>query len=329
MAIRIGISGWRYAPWRGVFYPHALPQRCELEYAARLYPSIEINGSFYSLQSPSSWQAWHDATPAHFMFAVKGPRYITHILRLREFATALANFYASGVLLLRDKLGPMLWQFPPNFRFDRERFDAFFRQLPRTMEDAVVVAGRHDPDRMRGRHAWPEAPSPQRLRHAIEIRHPSFATPAFIDLLREHDIGLVVADTAGKWPLLEDVTSDFVYLRLHGDAELYVSGYSDGALDAWAYRIRRWSDGAQPHDARTCSTGVPPRMPRDVFCYFDNDVKVHAPFDAHALMRKLGADVPEHMPDVRKARAQLPYEARTDMPAGLRGRARNASFGQE
>ena len=303
MAIRIGISGWRYAPWRGVFYPPALPQRCELEYAARLFPSIEINGSFYSLQSPSSWQAWYEATPGHFVFSVKGPRFITHILRLRGADTALANFYASGVLLLREKLGPMLWQFPPNFRYDRGRFEAFFRQFPRTFDDAAAIAERHDPDRMRGRHAWPGTPAPQRLRHAIEIRHPSFITPDFVDLLREHDIGLVVADTAGKWPLMHDVTSDFVYVRLHGDEVLYVSGYSEAALDDWSRRIRAHADAG-----------------RDVYCYFDNDVKVHAPFDAHALMRKLGADIPEHMPDVRKARLRLPYQARTDMPAGLRPR---------
>ena len=304
MAIRIGISGWRYAPWRGVFYPPALPQRRELEYASRLFPSIEINGSFYSLQSPTSWQAWHDATPGHFVFAVKGPRFVTHILRLRGADTALANFFASGVLLLRGKLGPMLWQFPPNFRFDAERFAAFFQRLPRTMRAAAALAERHDPERMRGRHAWPDAADDDaRIRHCVEIRHPSFETPEFVALLREHDIGLVVADTAGKWPLLVDVTSDFVYMRLHGDEALYVSGYSDRALAQWAARIRRWADEG-------C----------DVYCYFDNDVKVHAPFDAHALMRALGADVPIHMPDVRDTRAKLPYEARTDAPAGLRRR---------
>lgn len=303
MAIRIGISGWRYAPWRGVFYPPALPQRRELEYASRLFPTIEINGSFYSLQSPASWQAWHDATPDHFVFAVKGPRFVTHILRLRGVETALANFFASGVLLLRQKLGPMLWQFPPNFRFHAERFAAFFKQLPRTMREAVALAERHDVDRMRGRHAWPDDIGEQSLRHCIEIRHPTFETPEFIALLREHDIGLVVADTAGKWPLLFDVTSDCVYIRLHGDEALYVSGYSDAALATWAQRIRAWADAGL-----------------DVFCYFDNDVKVHAPFDAHALMRMLGADVPMFMPDVREQRAQLPFEARTDAPAGLRRR---------
>ncbi len=303
MAIRIGISGWRYAPWRGVFYPPALPQRCELEYASRLFPSIEINGSFYSLQSPTSWQAWHDATPDHFVFAVKGPRFITHILRLRGAETALANFFASGVLLLRRKFGPMLWQFPPNFRFDAERFAAFFALLPRTMREAAALAERHDPERMRGRHGWPDAIDDMPLRHCVEIRHPSFETPEFIDLLRRHDMGLVVADTAGKWPLMFDVTSDVVYIRLHGDEALYVSGYSDRALADWATRIRAWADDG-----------------REVVCYFDNDVKVHAPFDAHALMRLLGADVPMFMPDVRESRAALPHEARTDVPAGLRRR---------
>ena len=304
MAIRIGISGWRYAPWRGVFYPKGLVQRRELEYASRLFPTIEINGSFYSLQSAKSWQDWHDATPDGFVFAVKGPRYVTHILRLREAETALANFFSSGVLSLRRKLGPFLWQFPPNFRYDRDRFAAFFAQLPRTMEAAVRVAMRHDPERMRGRHAWPEPAPEMALRHCVEIRHPSFESPDFVALLREHDIGAVVADTAGKWPLLTEATSGVVYIRLHGDEELYVSGYGDQALDAWARRIRAWADAGH-----------------DVYCYFDNDVKVHAPFDAHALMRKLGADVPEHVPDVRRARTRLPFEARRDTPAGLRRRS--------
>jgi len=321
MAIRIGISGWRYAPWRGVFYPPGLAQRRELEYAARLFPSIEINGSFYSLQAPASWRAWRDETPEHFVFAVKGPRYITHLLRLRGFDTALANFYASGVLELGRKLGPVLWQFPPNFRFDPARLDAFFAQLPRDLREGVALARRRDPARMHGRSAWPAHPPDHPLRHAIEIRHPSFIDPTFVELLRRHDVGLVVADTAGKWPLLEDVTSDFVYLRLHGDEELYVSGYSDIALDDWAYRIRRWADGAEPAGARRIGGPVSRRPSRDVYCYFDNDVKVHAPFDAHALMRRLGAEIPEHMPDVRRARAALPYEARRDAPGGLRTRA--------
>jgi uncharacterized protein YecE (DUF72 family) len=320
VAIRIGISGWRYAPWRGVFYPPGLPQRRELEYASRLFPSIEINGSFYSLQAPASWRQWHDATPEHFVFAVKGPRYITHVLRLRDADTALANFFASGLLLLGSKLGPLLWQFPPNFRFDPARMEAFLASLPRDASSAVALARRCDPARMRGRSAWTDEPRDYPIRHAVEIRHDSFRDPGFIALLRRHGIALVVADTAGRWPLLEDVTADFLYLRLHGDEALYTSGYSDEALADWARRIRHWADGEEPEDARIVGDMVAaPAASRDVFCYFDNDVKVHAPFDAHALMRRLGADVPAHMPDVRSERNALPFEPRTDA-AGLRPR---------
>jgi uncharacterized protein YecE (DUF72 family) len=288
MAIRIGISGWRYAPWRGVFYPEKLQQRRELEFASGVFPTIEINGSFYSLQSPKSWKTWHDETPTGFVFAVKGPRYITHLLRLREYETALANFLASGVLQLGSKLGPMLWQFPPNFRFDEERFENFFTHLPKDTDTALELARKRDRSRMSGRTALPTQPN-RRLRHAVEIRHESFRDDAFVRLLRRHDVALVVADTAGRWPLLEDVTADFVYIRLHGDEELYVSGYTDEALDMWARRIDAWSRGAEPDDARKASSLKPRRRAsRDVYCYFDNDAKVHAPFDAQTLAMKLG-----------------------------------------
>ena len=287
MAIRIGISGWRYAPWRGVFYPEKLQQRRELEYASGVFPTIEINGSFYSLQSPKSWKAWRDETPPGFVFAVKGPRYITHLLRLREYETALANFLASGVLQLGPKLGPMLWQFPPNFRFDEERFDHFFTRLPKDTDAALELARKRDRSRMSGRTALPGQPN-RRLRHAVEIRHESFRDDAFVRLLRRHDVALVVADTAGRWPLLEDVTADFIYIRLHGDEELYVSGYTQEALDLWARRIDAWSRGAEPDDARKASPLKPRRRAsRDVYCYFDNDAKVHAPFDAQTLAKKL------------------------------------------
>jgi uncharacterized protein YecE (DUF72 family) len=288
MAIRIGISGWRYAPWRGVFYPEKLQQRRELEFASGVFPTIEINGSFYSLQSPKSWKTWHDETPTGFVFAVKGPRYITHLLRLREYEAALANFLASGVLQLGSKLGPMLWQFPPNFRFDEERFENFFTHLPKDTDTALELARKRDRSRMSGRTALPTQPN-RRLRHAVEIRHESFRDDAFVRLLRRHDVALVVADTAGRWPLLEDVTADFVYIRLHGDEELYVSGYTDEALDMWARRIDAWSRGAEPDDARKASSLKPRRRAsRDVYCYFDNDAKVHAPFDAQTLAMKLG-----------------------------------------
>jgi uncharacterized protein YecE (DUF72 family) len=287
--IRIGISGWRYAPWRGVFYPEGLAQRRELEYASRLLPTIEINGSFYSLQRPAFYAEWREATPEGFVFALKGPRYITHLRRLKEVQTPLANFFASGVFELREKLGPILWQFAPQMPFDAERFGAFFALLPRDTRAAAALAARHD-QRVAGRASLDVDAAARPLRHAIEVRHPSFVDPAFVALLRRHRIALVVADTAGRWPLLEDLTADFVYLRLHGDKQLYASGYGNAALDAWAARIDAWSRGRQVADARLAAPGTsaPRRSRRDVYCYFDNDVKVHAPYDAVALARRLG-----------------------------------------
>ena len=285
--VRIGISGWRYEPWRGVFYPEDLVQRRELEYASRMLPTIEINGSFYSLQRPEYYAEWFDDTPEDFVFAVKGPKYITHQRRLKDVQVPLANFFANGVLELKHKLGPILWQFPPMLPFKPDRFEAFFELLPRDTEQALALAMDHD-ERVADRCSL-QIDEPRPLRHAVEIRHPSFVDPAFIALLRAHHIALVVADTAGKWPLLEDLTADFVYLRLHGDQELYASGYSPEALDGWAARIRTWSEGGQVADARLASTKPEPkRRQRDVYCYFDNDVKVHAPYDAAALAHRLG-----------------------------------------
>ncbi len=285
--IRIGISGWRYPPWRGVFYPAGLAQRHELEFASRCFSSIELNGSFYSLQRPDHYQQWLDATPEDFVFAVKGPRFVTHVKRLREVEAPLANFFASGLFRLRGKLGPLLWQFPPNFRFDEARMAAFFELLPHSTAEALKLARRRD-QRMHGRSALAIDQS-RPLRHAVEIRHDSFRDDRFVALLRRHRLALVVADTAGKWPYIEDITADFMYLRLHGDRQLYVSGYSDEALDRWAARIDAWSCGGAPADAVCVQPGAAlDRRPRDVYCYFDNDVKVHAPFDADALARRLG-----------------------------------------
>lgn len=283
-AIRIGISGWRYPPWRGEFYPRGLPQRDELAFASRALDTIEINGSHYALQTPESYEAWHDATPAEFVFSVKASRYITHMLKLRDVEQPLANFFASGMLRLREKLGPFLWQFPPGFGYDQARFEAFFGLLPRDTGALLALARRRDA-RMHGRSAL-AIDTVRPVRHAVEIRHASFAVPAFADLLRRHGIALVVADTAGKWPCLEDVTADFLYLRLHGDAELYASGYTDEAIARWARRIGDWSTGREPADAHRVGPAAAPK-PRDVYCYFDNDLKVRAPFDARALRKAL------------------------------------------
>ncbi|NUS00530.1 MAG: DUF72 domain-containing protein [Kribbellaceae bacterium] len=263
---RVGISGWRYAPWRKTYYPEGLPQRAELEYASGRLNSIEINGSFYALQRPASYQRWYDETPEGFVFSVKGPRFVTHLKRLADVDAPLANFFASGVLALGNKLGPVLWQLPPNFQYDAARCADFFTRLPRTTIAAAELAKRHD-ERIEGR-ALLEASVDQPLRHAIEVRHDSFKTDDFLELAREHEIAVVCADTAGKWPMFGDVTADFAYVRLHGAEELYVSGYDDKALDRWARKIRSWKT--------------------DTYVYFDNDVKVRAPYDAEGLARRLG-----------------------------------------
>lgn len=269
--VRIGISGWRYPPWRGVFYPKGLAQKNELHFASRVLRSVEINGSFYSLQRPSSYACWRDDTPDDFLFAVKGGRFITHNKKLRDCAGPLANFFASGVLALEEKLGPVLWQLPPQLGFDAERLEAFFAILPRSTFAAAELARRHDHRLKHGAYLEPQYDRP--IRHAIEVRHETFLDPAFPRLLRKHGVAMCIADTAGKWPFLEDVTADFVYVRLHGEKKLYVSGYGRESLDAWAAKIRRWSTG---------------RRARDVYVYFDNDVKVRAPYDAINLAARLG-----------------------------------------
>lgn len=287
--IRIGISGWRYAPWRKVFYPAKLAQKRELEYASRVLRSIEINGSFYALQSPSSYRQWYAQTPDNFVFSVKANRYITHIQRLRDIETPLANFFASGLLALKEKLGPILWQFPPSFRFDADSFEHFLNLLPHDSQAASKLAQSRDPS-MQGRE-YLEIDQNLPLRHAVEIRNSSFEDPEFIRLLRKYKVALVIADTAGKWPYKEDVTADFVYLRLHGAEELYASGYSDEALDRWAARIKAWSEGDQPKDAHLIADLKPHALKsRDVYCYFDNDIKVKAPFDARKLLRRLNLE---------------------------------------
>lgn len=286
---RIGISGWKYPPWRGKFYPDGLQQRKELAFASRAFSTIELNGSFYSLQRPESYEEWRAQTPKDFVFAVKGSRYITHMLRLDHVEVALANFFASGVLALGPKLGPVLWQLPPRMAYDAQRIAHFLSMLPRDARSALALARKHD-QRVDGR-AFLKAPRGLRIRHALEVRHPSFANPEFVATMRHHGAALVVADTAGRWPLIEDLTADFVYIRLHGDEELYASGYGDEALDRWAARIDAWRHGHQLPGAKLASATPARRGLRDVFCYFDNDAKVHAPFDATHLAQRLGVGV--------------------------------------
>lgn len=293
--VRIGISGWRYKGWRGVFYPKGLAQRRELEYASRIFDSIEINGTFYSLQRPESFRLWAEETPPDFVFALKGGRFITHMLKLRNAEPALANYFASGPLALGEKMGPILWQFPPQLAFTRERFESFFALLPRSTKQAARLAKKCN-DRVLGRSCL-EAKIDLPIRHAVEIRHESFATEEFIDLLREHNVALVAADTV-EWPLLLDVTADFVYARLHGSEQLYWSGYEDEALEDWAERVAEWASGRTPGNVPASGESFAPNQarcvtgncatvrPRDVYVYFDNDAQVRAPYDAQGL-RKL------------------------------------------
>jgi uncharacterized protein YecE (DUF72 family) len=243
--IHVGISGWRYPAWRGDFYPKGLPQRRELEYAAEHLTSIEINGSFYALQKPESYLKWRDATPDDFVFSVKGSRFITHMKKLSDPESTLARFFGSGVFGLGDKLGPILWQLPETFAYDADRLAAFFAAVPRVTEDG------------------------RRVRHALEFRSRTFDTAETLALLREHDVACVLADTAGRWPKVDADTSDFRYVRLHGDEELYASGYDDAALDTWAATVRAWG------------------QEKDVFVYFDNDLKGFAPRDAQGLIARL------------------------------------------
>jgi uncharacterized protein YecE (DUF72 family) len=302
-SIRIGISGWRYTPWRGVFYPQDLPQRAELHYASRILSTIEINGSFYSLQRPESYARWFADTPDDFMFTVKGPRYITHMRRLREVEEPLANFLASGLFNLGAKLGPILWQFPPNFKYECARMQAFLALLPQDTDAARAIARKRSTAFMKGRTRLATGAS-RALRHAIEIRHESFLEASFVDLLRAHNVALVIAETARRWPMAQDITADFVYMRLHGDQQLYRSGYQDKALTRWARRIRAWHRGAEPADAhRIVDQKAPRAKARDVYCFFDNtDVKLRAPRDAQTLMKKLGVARPGLNASTRKAK---------------------------
>ena len=267
--IRVGTSGWRYPSWRGDFYPAGLRQRDELAHLAGELNAVELNGSFYSLQRPSSYASWAEQVPDDFVFAVKGGRFITHMRRLVGVQPALANFFASGLLALGAKLGPVLWQLPASLAFDEKLLGDFFALLPRSTEAAGALAQLHDAKLPEGRTlTTPLVSAP--IRHALEPRHDSFHSPSARNLLERNEIAMVMADSAGTWPTFDVVTAELVYVRLHGDTTLYHSGYSGAALEVWAARVRGWAD-----------EGL------DVHVYFDNDARGHAPHDAKALLRLL------------------------------------------
>jgi uncharacterized protein YecE (DUF72 family) len=262
----VGTSGWVYPSWRGDFYPKGLRQRDELGYLASRLPTVEVNGTFYSLTRPETCRAWRAAVPPSFVFAIKASRYITHMLKLANCETALGNFFASGILALGAQLGPLLWQLPAQLPFERERAARFFGELPRDVAAAERWARRHDA-RTTGR-AVLRAPDGRAapLRHAVEVRHASWLSDEALATLRELDVALVAADTAGRHPQSFEETAGFAYMRLHGSTALYASRYSDDEL-------RRWADRAV----------AAVRAGRPAFVYFDNDARGHAPHDALRL----------------------------------------------
>ena len=283
--VRIGISGWTYPPWRKTFYPDKLAQKDELGYASKIFRSIEINGTFYSLQKPESFEKWAEATPEDFVFSVKAPKYITHVQRLKEVDSPVSNFLASGLLKLGRKLGPIFWQLPPTLKFDSERLEAFLKLLPHSTEEAARVAKRHD--KWMEKRAWTKASEDQPLRHSLEVRHESFRVPEFVELLRKYDVAIVCADT-NEWPRMMDVTSDFLYVRMHGPEALYEDGYDAKTLGHWAERVATWARGKEPEDAERVSgkTGGKSKS-RDVFVYFDIDKKVLSPANAQEMMKRV------------------------------------------
>jgi uncharacterized protein YecE (DUF72 family) len=262
VAIRVGIGGWTYPPWRGVFYPDGLAQALELEFAAKALTAIEINGTFYGSQKPESFRRWAEEVPDGFVFSVKGPRFATHKKVLAEAGSSVERFFASGVAELKDKLGPILWQFPPFKKFESEDFEAFLELLPKE------AGGR-------------------RIRHAVDVRHESFAVPGFVTLLRKYGVAVSYTDKE-KYPPLADVTADFVYARLQRAEEDVPTGYHPAALKAWAKRAKEWAAGGAPRDLDTVSQEPVPKKERDVFVFMINGAKVRAPAAAVELIKKLG-----------------------------------------
>jgi uncharacterized protein YecE (DUF72 family) len=238
-AIRVGIGGWVFPPWRGVFYPPGLAQARELAHASRQVTSIEVNGTFYGAQKPTSFRKWYAETPEDFVFSVKGPRYATHRRELGEAGSSVERFFASGVLELREKLGPILWQFPPTTKFDEQNFAAFLELLPGRIDGRAI-------------------------RHVVEVRHPSFAAPAFIDLLRRKGVALAFVDDKDR-PAIQDLTADFVYARLRRSQAGEPTGYPPAALDAWLQRFRAWAEGREPSDAARHHPDRASAVARDCF----------------------------------------------------------------
>ncbi|MGE0005745.1 MAG: DUF72 domain-containing protein [Parvibaculaceae bacterium] len=261
-SIRVGIGGWTFEPWRGTFYPKGLAQKRELDYASRHLTSIEVNGTYYGSQKPESFARWHDETPEGFVFSLKGTRFSTNRRILAEAGPSVERFVNSGILELKDKLGPINWQFLPTKQFDPKDFEAFLRLLP------ASLAGRA-------------------LRHVVEVRHPSFRSPDFIAMLREYKVAVVLTDKE-SFPEIPDATASFVYARLQRASEKIDTGYAPKALDEWAHRAKSWATGGAPVDLKPVGDAEKkPPGSRDVFIYMINGFKPRAPAAAMALIEKL------------------------------------------
>ncbi|MBB5048615.1 uncharacterized protein YecE (DUF72 family) [Rhodopseudomonas rhenobacensis] len=259
--IHIGVGGWTFAPWRGVFYPDKLPHAKELGYAASQLTSIEINGTFYGSQKPESFRKWAREVPDGFVFALKGPRFVTNRKVLAEAGDSIDRFYHSGVLEMGDRLGPVLWQFAPTKKFDADDFARFLDLLPRQLDG----------------HA---------LRHVVEVRHDSFCVPEFIGLLRQHRVPVVFSEHA-TYPAIADLTGDFVYARLQKGKETVKTGYPPKALDAWSERLQLWAKGGEPADLPRVDKTKAKKQPRDVFAYVIHEAKLRAPAAAMALIKRV------------------------------------------
>jgi uncharacterized protein YecE (DUF72 family) len=259
--IRIGVGGWTYEPWRGLFYPSDLTQKRELEYASRQFTTIEINGTYYGSQKPASFAKWHDETPDDFVFSVKAPRYAMNRTVLAEAGTSITRFFASGVTELKNKLGPINWQFLPTKKFEPADFEAFLKLLPRE------AAGRE-------------------LRHVVEVRHESFRIPDFIALVREYCVGIVIAGDSA-YPQIADITAPFIYARIMGTKPNEESGYSVAAQKVWSQRARAWASGATSEGLNYVEAPFPDGKPRDVFLYVISGHKALNPAAAVSLIRGL------------------------------------------
>lgn len=280
--IRTGIAGWVFPGWRkGMFYPEGLPQKEELSYASRVLTTIEINSTFYSHQKPESFEAWAAQTPDDFTFPIKGHQGITHIKRLKDVGPLLANFFASGPMALGARLGPFVWQLPPNMKFDADRLETFLKLLPKDPDTLLALARQHD-ERMKAPYLGTAGISA--VRHAIEVRHESFADGAFIEMMRAHNVAVVVADTAG-WPAM-DATADFIYCRLQGAPG--AERYEAADLDRIAASCRAWSEGRPLTGAPLVGAPESKARPREVFAHFVSTDKEHAPANALALAARLG-----------------------------------------